>query len=165
MAEIQHYGIKGMKWGVRRDNPSATVDSAGNTTVSRNGRVTGVALSDKTKSSSKSSDDASRAAVLKKRAATKSTDSLSNKDLKDLVERMNLEQQYSRLTMPQGKGGNSPAKVIRDVLEQEGRTLVRNAVRENAPKLAGAALQAYLRRKQRGRGGSGFNFGDLAIGG
>lgn len=64
---LTHYGIKGMKWGVRRANPSGG-DS--------------------------SSDDAKRAVALKAKVAKGGVNSLSNKELQDYVTRMNLEKQY-----------------------------------------------------------------------
>jgi hypothetical protein len=50
------------------------------------------------KKSSPRSDDASRALDYKIRAKSGGSKTLSNKELRDLVERMNLEQQYSTLS-------------------------------------------------------------------
>lgn len=70
-AFIAHFGVKGMKWGVRR------------------GRST---------SSGPVSDDAAKAHALKTQVKTSGTKSLNNDELQHLVTRMNLEQQYGRLT-------------------------------------------------------------------
>lgn len=69
---LEHIGVKGMKWGVRRkDRPVVIVHP---------------------------SADANRAHTLANKARqTGGIHSLSNKELQDLVTRMNLEQQYSRL--------------------------------------------------------------------
>lgn len=68
---LAHHGIKGMKWGVRRGR-----------NVSANHPP---------------SEDAAKAGAAKTKAKTSGTHSLSNKELQDIVTRMNLEQQYSRL--------------------------------------------------------------------
>ena len=70
---IAHFGVKGMKWGVRKSGPSGEPSS-----------------------------DAARAHALGARATTLGTHNLSNEELQHLVTRMNLEQQYSRLTETRG---------------------------------------------------------------
>jgi len=72
---IEHYGVKGMRWGKR-----------------------------KASSSGPASDDAKRHAANRK----KSTSELSDKELKDLANRLNTEQQVARLT----SNGESTAKRI-----------------------------------------------------
>lgn len=76
---LEHFGIRGMRWGVRRKRGA-------------DGTVEGLV-----------SDDAQRATVLKTVASTKGTRALSNKDLQDLNARLNLEQQYSKLTSPESQ--------------------------------------------------------------
>lgn len=66
---LEHYGVKGMKWGVRRKNPSGEPASS----------------------------DAERASQLTSRARTSGSKALSNAELRTAIERMNLEQQYERL--------------------------------------------------------------------
>lgn len=70
---LEHYGVKGMKWGVRRDRPSVP-----------------------------SSADAATASRLQGQVKLGGTQSLSNQELQTLVNRMNLESQYTRLN-PQTK--------------------------------------------------------------
>ena len=68
---LAHYGVKGMKWGVRRTQAELDADSA---------------------------DVASVKTAKKKISKNRGkTDSLSNKELQELVNRMNLEQQYAKL--------------------------------------------------------------------
>ena len=74
---IEHYGVKGMRWGVRRKSSG---------------------------SSSPASDDAKRHAANRKKGVS----ALSDKELKDLANRLNTEQQVSRLT----KNGESTAKRV-----------------------------------------------------
>lgn len=69
---LEHFGVKGMRWGVRRSNPS---------------------------SSAPSSTDAHRLHEIKTTASKGGgTRVLSNKDLQDAITRMNLERQYKALS-------------------------------------------------------------------
>lgn len=68
---LEHFGIKGMKWGVRRADTSA--------------------------SATPSSNDARVADEASAKIKSSGVKSLSNQELKVLVERMNLEQRYSTM--------------------------------------------------------------------
>lgn len=78
---LEHFGILGMHWGVRRERAA-------------DGQVRGPSKSTRDGISS----DAARAKDAHTKVKTHGTDVLSNQDLQHLVNRMNLEQQYSRLT-------------------------------------------------------------------
>lgn len=80
-----HHGVKGMKWGVRRSQ--AALDRAAGRT---------------------SSSDYREASRLKK----KPVNSLSNKELRALNERMNLEQNYNRLNPSKVARGKNVAKGV-----------------------------------------------------
>lgn len=69
--ELYHYGVLGMKWGVRRDRSRSS--------GSRRKRSM--------------SDDAREASAIKKKKVSQ----MSNAELKKLNERSRLEQEYSRL--------------------------------------------------------------------
>lgn len=94
--EIIHYGVLGMKWGRRKDR--------GNSAVSNKS------------TEDHSSDDAKTASASREKAKTKGLSSLSNKELRDLNERMNLEQNYSRLTSEsKAKGRDVVGGIIKGV--------------------------------------------------
>jgi hypothetical protein len=86
MDEMEHFGVKGMHWGKRRTR--AQIDS---------------------------SDDHKNASAAKAKAKQGGTKALSNKELQDLVSRMNLEQQLSRLSATEPtkfKKGKSAVQTI-----------------------------------------------------
>ena len=70
--ELYHYGVLGMKWGVRKDRSSGSSRKRGKSSWS---------------------DDAREARAIKK----KKVKQMSNTELKKLNERTRLEQEYSRL--------------------------------------------------------------------
>ena len=82
--ELLHYGVLGMKWGVRRSQ-SRSISGSKKTS----------------KRSTKLSDDAREARQIKK----KSVREMSNAELKKLNERKNLEQNYTRLNPSHVKRG------------------------------------------------------------
>lgn len=97
---LAHYGVKGMKWGVRKDSGPQ------------------VASPSKEGYEKSASPDAKKANKDYATAQLKGTAALSNKDLQGLVNRMNLEQQYSRLSQPQMKKGNA---IVQDILKRYGQ--------------------------------------------
>lgn len=71
--ELMHYGVLGMKWGVRKDRRSSS--------------------SKRKKKTVKTSDDYKEYSNLRKRDVR----TLSNNELRKVNDRMNLEQNYRRL--------------------------------------------------------------------
>lgn len=89
---LEHYGIKGMKWGVHKKSSS---------------------------SSAPDSEDVAKVKAAKAKIKTGGTNTLSNKELKALVERMNLEQQYVKLS---GSSKQNPAaKFVAELLLNFGK--------------------------------------------
>lgn len=84
---LEHWGIKGMKWGQRKRDPD------GGRNISKDG----------------DSEDFTRTASIAIKAKSTGTRSLSNKELRDLVDRINLEQNFGRVTTPEAKS-SSPMK-------------------------------------------------------
>jgi hypothetical protein len=124
---LAHYGVLGMKWGVRnrsRDTSSGrkpgggsrkATDFAGRHHPSLNAPRPGPA-----------SPEAARAAQLHSRARRSGTRTLSNKELQDLVTRLNLERQYSSLTQPQVNAGQKFVKDMgKDLAKQSAQELIK----------------------------------------
>ena len=107
--ELEHFGVKGMRWGVKRK-------------------------------AAKPSGDAATADRLHKKVKQGGTKTLTNKELKQLVERMNLEQQHARLRpdSAQKKAG----KFVADLLLSAGKAeaskfVLGQAAKQTAKILAG----------------------------
>lgn len=96
-AVLAHHGIKGMKWGVRRDNPSG---SSGPTPITINAKP-GKKIVTTGGKHLPTSEDAKQAAIIKQKARASGPQSLSNDEMRLLVNRMQLEQQYAKLNPKQ----------------------------------------------------------------
>lgn len=95
VAGMAHFGVKGMHWGVRKDEtPSSSSPAA--------------------KPVRRAADSADVKAVKKseEKIDTHGTRVLSNNELQSVITRMNLEQQYSRLANPEVKDGEDAIKRI-----------------------------------------------------
>jgi len=113
--ELQHYGIKGMKWGVRRNT-----NRSGNTSKTGKGKK------------SLYKKEADRKKKRRLRAASKNRRLLSDDDIKRRMERLKLEKEFKNLTEEEISPGR---KFTKDVLQQAGKKVAATVV-------AGAALYA-----------------------
>ena len=119
---IAHFGVKGMKWGVRKDRGPTQV-----TTES----VVNAGLRSKTKvkvkggQSHPATDDAIKAATQKQKFKKSGPAALSNKELSELRDRLQLEQQVKQLAAPTGQ------KFVTGQLKTQGQqTIQREASRQ-----------------------------------
>jgi hypothetical protein len=110
-SELEHFGIKGMRWGVRRKSVKPSGDAA---TVDRLG----------------------------KKLKTGGTKALTNKELKKVVDRMNLEKQYKNLAPD--SPSKKASKFVADMLLTAGKAEVSKLVLSQAAKQS-AKLLAGLR--------------------
>jgi ribosomal protein S18 acetylase RimI-like enzyme len=111
---LAHYGVKGMHWGVRRNNgnrPSSLRES--------------------------SHEDFARATELHTRARSHGTRVLSNKEMRDVIARMELEQKYSNLNVGEGKAGRSKVR-------KEGGKFVGGVLRNVAQQAASEILKGHV---------------------
>lgn len=115
---LSHFGVRGMRWGVHRSRSSRAAASRG-------------------QASTHISPDAARAAQLKTTVRKHGTQALSNRELQDLVTRMNLESQHGRLNQQHVSAGK---KFVNDTLKQVGQQQAQQAIIKYAPK--GAAWLA-----------------------
>jgi hypothetical protein len=131
---LAHYGVKGMKWGVRRDKSTSSGPAPVVVTQKPGQRV-------KTSGGERQNahEDAITAATRKQIAKKSSTDALSDKELQALINRMNLEQNYARLTA-------SPSKqfVTKFILGQGQQSLNQAAQEIRTKKVAAAMAKAVV---------------------
>jgi hypothetical protein len=95
---LEHHGVKGMKWGVIRE----TADAASNMT--NHAKNINQSVGNLRRSKSKKED----------------ISSMSDEDLKKRVSRMNMEQQYSKLTSEKTAKGQT---YVKDILDLAGGAL------------------------------------------
>ena len=100
---LAHYGILGMKWGVRRyQNADGSLTSAGKERYGSGERLknAGEAVSKKAKTAKNilRSDSGTRSSKALKEARRKDMDELSTQELRDINNRLNEEQRYLNLT-------------------------------------------------------------------
>lgn len=99
---LAHHGVKGMKWGVRKDH---SISSTTETSSRRRRASTNVEVKQRPGKFVKTSggkrqtaaEDAVRVAASRQLAKKSTTDTLTTKQLQDAVQRMNLEQQFNKL--------------------------------------------------------------------
>lgn len=106
---LSHYGVKGMRWGVRRTERQLA--------RARKSRKTG----------GETSKDAEEALRTFTKAKTKGTQSLSNEELKTLNARLNLERNFESLTKSEMNPG---AKFAQQMLLEVGKQEVQNVARK-----------------------------------
>lgn len=98
-SELQHFGIKGMKWGRRR------ADSNGDGRVDGAAKVPGA------------SEDFTSATAAKTKAKTFGTHTLSNKELQEVVTRENLMRQYAQLNPREKSKGEKVVEGIQTTVK------------------------------------------------
>ena len=122
--ELKHYGIKGMKWGVRRFQ-----NSDGSLTADGKKRYSGDNLKDIQKQVNQGKNVVDGVKKTKAKAAEKRTEKeikddlsqMSDKELRDIVNRLNMEERYTQVMKSRGvETGKSRADKI---LEYAGTAL------------------------------------------
>jgi len=116
---LAHYGVKGMKWGKRKSSSTKQISLSRDPTH----------------------PDASTAKDLKFKAKRSGTDALSNSELQTAITRMNLEQQYSKLSPNTKYRGQ---KIAEDVLGKTGKQLASEYAKQGAKLAVEASFNAVL---------------------
>lgn len=117
---LAHHGVKGMRWGTRKD------------------RQVGVSKSRKG-SDVPASEDARKANDAHNKAHHHGTAALSNQELQHLVNRLNLERQYNQLRPT--TGSEKAARAVADVLTNVGKQQVARVANDYAGKQVGNILK------------------------
>lgn len=123
---IAHFGVRGMRWGVHRSRSSRAAAAKG-------------------KASSHVAPDAARAKELSKQVKRHGTQSLSNKDLQELVTRMNLESQHGKLKQQHVSEGEKFVKnLAKDVAKQQATSFISQYGPKAAMWLVGKGMKYAL---------------------
>ena len=131
---IEHHGVKGMRWGVRKRDSGGSTSSTSITkrSTKKNGKVeVGKA------SKHNVSEDAMKTKLNKATAKKHSTNALSTAELQSLVNRMNLEQQYSKLTYKPSMRDRAKkliGKTMNDVAEKQAARLANHIIGQQLDK-------------------------------
>lgn len=134
---LEHHGVKGMKWGIRRDRSAAAVTATGRT--NRRGRTR---IKVKGGQGHPAHNDAIAAKIVAQKLKKSGSDTLSNEELKTLATRLNLERQIGI-----SRSGNKIEKVSRGanyaqkfLNSPEGQTTMKKIRNKAAATAAAAAI-------------------------
>lgn len=127
---LAHYGIRGMKWGVRRyQNKDGSLTAAGKKRYSGDGGNAGT-----TKSTTSSS------------SGRKKVSEMTDDELNRAVRRLQLEQQYRQLNPEKISAGQKFVnKVAKDVIIPAATTVARNAVQKVMQDAVSKALKTDIK--------------------
>jgi hypothetical protein len=135
---LEHYGILGMRWGVRRTQ--AQLDRAAGRRVEKGKPVTKTERVKRIKKQkAPPSEDAASAKEAAQKAKKGGVQSLSNRELQQLNTRLNLEQNYSNLTAKQTSPGKAFANEILT-------TVSKQATQKLANEASTIAVNALLKK-------------------
>lgn len=127
--ELLHYGVLGMKWGVKKARKSSD-------TVDETRRKSNTQKSNTQKSNTQNSNtkQQSKKFVTKKqrqKQIMEDLNSMSDKELRERLNRMQMEQQYIRMMTPEKSAAK---KQVEQFLINEGRNLASQMLREQIRK-------------------------------
>lgn len=125
---VEHFGVKGMRWGVRSGRTAQTVETKSKVDVGLRGKTKVKAKGGK---SHPAHEDAVKAAVMKQKLKKSGPAALGNKELQDLQQRLVLEKNVKDLTAPTGK------KFVTGQLRKGGEQQVSSLINEGANKARG----------------------------
>lgn len=133
---LSHTGVKGMKWGVRKEamsSPSSVKSTKTHTVVGK------TKIKTQGGHSQPASSDAVKAALLQQTFRKSGPKALTNQELQDLANRLNLEQSVSRVA---GRKPLVGQKWAEGELKRNGSQQISNLAKKAATKAAVAAAVA-----------------------
>jgi hypothetical protein len=115
---LAHFGVKGMKWGVRKDDALRGTSSVHT-----------------------AHEDAVKAQAAKEKVRVGGVKALSNEELQALVTRQNLEQNFARLNPKQVSAGKNFANTVAQI----GVNSVKNTTQKTADKALQKGADALIK--------------------
>lgn len=132
--ELLHYGVLGMKWGVKKARKSSnTVDETRRKSNTQNSN-TQKFNTQKSNTQNSNTKQQSKKFVTKKqkqKQIMEDLNSMSDKELRERLNRMQMEQQYIRMMTPEKSAAK---KQVEQFLINEGRNLASQMLREQIRK-------------------------------
>ena len=127
--ELLHYGVLGMKWGVKKARKSSdTVDETRRKSNTQNSNT------QKSNTQNSNTKQQSKKFVTKKqrqKQIMEDLNSMSDKELRERLNRMQMEQQYIRMMTPEKSAAK---KQVEQFLINEGRNIASQMLREQIRK-------------------------------
>lgn len=130
--ELYHYGVKGMKWGVRR-----TAAQLGHLAKAGAGRIKGAV--DARRAKKKAAKEEERRAKAEKAARRKPVRKMTDDELRSRMARMQLEKEYRSL-LRDTAGISKGKSFMMDIAEKAGK----DVLTQTAAYVAGSAINKYL---------------------
>ena len=132
---LEHYGIKGMRWGFRK-RPEAVAPTA--TSRVPNGKKRKTKIEVEGGENHEAAPDAIKVAQHKAKLKKSGPAALTNQELREVAERVRLEEQAKLLT------GNKAKQFVTRELQNEGRQVAKGAAKKGAKKAGTKAAAALL---------------------
>lgn len=122
---LSHYGVPGMKWGIRKKRGSSVSTAPKVPTDVTVKSSPGGKIQTAGGHNQMPHDDAKKAAAYRQKARASGVSSLSNSEIKALVERLRLENDYAKIRAAEIEAAKSPArKFLEKFIADERKTLM-----------------------------------------
>lgn len=114
---LAHYGVKGMRWGQRKQRAAPAPIEPKVESIVKRSKLSKTKIKGEGGHNHPATEDALKAAAAQQKLKKSGPAALSNKELQDLAQRLNLEQQVTRLDAQGpavGVGRSAARKLVRD---------------------------------------------------
>lgn len=155
--ELAHHGVKGMKWGVRKDRPSS--GSGKSTTKKKRTTTKSTVVKKKTTKTEPSSGRKAVNAMMEKRKARKAAKAaeeaakkqkrkpvseMTDDELNAAIKRLELEKKYKELSAYNNPNQGKGKKFVSNVLEKSGEQLATQVVNHYGAQALNKAIGAEV---------------------